>query len=246
VAIEGLVHDDRVDPAGGIMSVVRFPVAVGLTLGMLLAANLLANRVVPDYDVAVGLALVAGLTVVARGSGLTADELGLARRTWVSGLRWGGAAAVIVAAGYGIGAAIPAVRQAVADSPLPWQSTVVKALVVIPLATVIPEEFAFRGVLWALLRRESGQRAATAVSSALFGLWHVLPALAGGSANGSVSGVLGGGPGGTVLLVVGTVLFTGLAGVLFCELRARSGSLLAPILLHWAVNGLGELLLLVA
>lgn len=223
---------------------VRFPVAISLTLGVLLAANVLANRVVPDADVIVGLTLVAGLTAVARSSGLTADDLGLARRTWGSGLRWGGAAALIVAAGYGIGAAIPAVRQAVADSPLSWQATVVKALVVIPLATVIPEEFAFRGVLWGLVRRESGQRTATVVSSALFGVWHVLPALAGGAANESVTGVLGGGPGGTALLVVGTVLFTGLAGGLFCELRIRSGSLLAPMLLHWAVNGVGELILL--
>jgi len=210
---------------------------------MLVCANFLTNRVVPNADVVVGLALVAGLAAVARGSGLTADDLGLARQTWWSGLRWGGAAAGIVAVGYGIGAAIPAVRQAVTESTLPWQSTVVKAVVVIPFATVIPEEFAFRGVLWALLRRESGQRVATAVSSVLFGFWHVLPALAGGAANESVTGVLGGGP---VLLVVGTVVFTGLAGVLFCELRVRSGSLLAPVLLHWAVNGLGELLLLVA
>jgi membrane protease YdiL (CAAX protease family) len=36
-------------------------------------------------------------------------------------------------------------------------------------------------------------------------------------------------------------LFTAAAGVLFCELRRRSGSLLAPIGLHWAVNGLGVL-----
>jgi membrane protease YdiL (CAAX protease family) len=125
---------------------------------------------------------------------LTADDLGLARQTWWSGLRWGDAAAGIVAVGYGIGAAIPAVRQAVTESTLPWQATVVKAVVVIPLATAIPEEFAFRGVLWALLRRKSGQRVATAVSSALFGFWHVLPALAGGAANESVTGVLGGGP----------------------------------------------------
>ena len=68
---------------------------------------------------------------------------------------------------------------------------------------------------------------------------------AAGAANASVTGVLGAGPGGTMLLVVGTVLFTGIAGVVFCELRRRSGSLLAPILLHWAVNGFGELLLLV-
>lgn len=224
--------------------VARFPIAFALTLGLLVAANVLANRVVPGADVLVGLALVAGLAAVAWGSGLTADDVGLARRTWGSGLRWGGAAAAIVAVGYGIAASIPAVREAVADSSASWGATVVKALVVIPLATVIPEEFAFRGVLWGLLRRESGQRVATAVSSALFGVWHVLPALAGGAANDSVSGVLGGGPGGNVLLVVGTVVFTGIAGVVFCELRRRSGSLLAPILLHWAVNGFGELLLL--
>lgn len=152
----------------------RFPVAFGLTLGLLVAANVLANRVVPGADVLVGLALVAGLAVVAWGSGLTTDDVGLARRTWGSGLRWGGAAAAIVAVGYGIAASIPAVRDAVAASSASWGATVVNALVVIPLATVIPEEFAFRGVLWGSLRRESGQRAATVVSSALFGVWHVL------------------------------------------------------------------------
>ncbi|MEP6561434.1 MAG: CPBP family intramembrane glutamate endopeptidase, partial [Nakamurella sp.] len=36
------------------------------------------------------------------------------------------------------------------------------------------------------------------------------------------------------------------AGVLFCELRARSGSLLAPALAHWAVNGLGVIFLQLA
>src|SRR5690349_19248949 len=127
------------------MAVVRFPVAIGLTLGLMVAANLLANRVVPDADVLVGLALVAGLAGVAWGSKLTADDVGLARGTWGSGLRWGGAAAGIVAVGYAIAAAVPVVREAVTGSALPWQSTLVKALVIIPLATVVPEEFAFRG-----------------------------------------------------------------------------------------------------
>ncbi|MGS0686429.1 CPBP family glutamic-type intramembrane protease, partial [Nakamurella sp. GG22] len=88
--------------------------------------------------------------------------------------------------------------------------------------------------------------AATAVSSVLFGLWHVLPALGGGAANESVSGVVGGGTGGSVFLVVGTVLFTTAAGVVFGVLRDRSDSLLAPIGLHWAVNGIGELWLQLA
>jgi membrane protease YdiL (CAAX protease family) len=37
------------------------------------------------------------------------------------------------------------------------------------------------------------------------------------------------------------VLFTAAAGCLFCELRRRSGSLLAPMGLHWATNALGYL-----
>ena len=45
-------------------------------------------------------------------------------------------------------------------------------------------------------------------------------------------------PAGTVLA---TVLFTAGAGVVFCELRRRSGSILAPAGLHWAVNGLSVL-----
>ena len=38
-----------------------------------------------------------------------------------------------------------------------------------------------------------------------------------------------------------TVAFTALSGVVFCELRRRSGSLLAPASLHWAANGLSLL-----
>lgn len=223
----------------------QFPAALGLTVATIASANVVGHLVLPDSDIAVGAAMVGGLTVVARASDLGADDLGLARRTWGSGLRWGGVAAAIVAAGYGLAAAVPAVRDAAAGGTETWSSALLKALVVIPLATVIPEEFAFRGVLWGLLRRESGRRVATAVSSALFGLWHVLPAFGGGAANESVTGVVGDGTVGVVLRVAGTVLFTGLAGVLFCELRARSGSLLAPVLLHWAVNGLGELFVLV-
>ena len=44
-----------------------------------------------------------------------------------------------------------------------------------------------------------------------------------------------------VRVVAGTVAFTILAGIVFAELRRRSGSLLAPAGLHWATNGLGVL-----
>ena len=37
------------------------------------------------------------------------------------------------------------------------------------------------------------------------------------------------------------VLATGAAGFVFTWLRKRSGSLIAPIALHWSLNGLGAL-----
>lgn len=230
---------------------VRLRSLLGLTLGTIVSANLLGNRIAPTADAFVRLGMVGGLAATARAGDLGAADLGLSRRVRCAGLRWGGISAAVVAAGYDLAAAIPAVRDVTVreithDSARCWSAGVVKALVVIPLVTVLPEEFAFRGVLLGLLRRAGGRRTATIVSSAIFGLWHVLPSLGGdGAANESVAGVIGDGPAGTLFRVIGTVIVTGLAGVVCCELRDRSGSLLAPVLLHWAINGFGELFLLV-
>jgi membrane protease YdiL (CAAX protease family) len=213
--------------------------AIGFTLLALVVANIVVNRVAPGWGPTVLLALVGALAAISRLAGLTVDELGLARRTWGRGLRWGAAAAAVVAAGYLVALAFPAVRDAVTPAEeAAWGEVLSHSLVVIPLGTVLGEEFAFRGVLWSLLRRAGGQWFATLVSSALFALWHVLPALGGSAANDVVTGAVDGGNGDALLVAV-TVGFTGLAGILLCELRVRTGSLLAPILLHWAVNGLG-------
>jgi membrane protease YdiL (CAAX protease family) len=72
-------------------------------------------------------------------------------------------------------------------------------------------------------------------------LWHVLPSLGLAGDNEAIGSAVGKGTSGEAISVLGTVAFTGLAGVVFCELRRRSGSLLAPAGLHWAVNGLGVL-----
>jgi uncharacterized protein len=45
---------------------------------------------------------------------------------------------------------------------------------------------------------------------------------------------------------VAAVCFTALAGVALCWLRLRSGSMLAPFLAHWTVNGLGVIVTLLA
>lgn len=215
---------------------------VAVAVACLVAANVLAHRIMPGAPAAVAAGLVVAMVAVAQGSALTADELGLGRGTRARGLRWGAVAAAVVVLVCAVVLLVPALRDRVAPSERTWAGVAVQVLVVVPLLTVIPEELAFRGVTLALLRRYAGMRVATLVSSALFGLWHVLPALGGGPANETVAGALGQGPAGLAARVAGTVVVTFLAGLLLCALRAGSDSLLAPVGLHWAANGAGIVL----
>jgi uncharacterized protein len=68
-------------------------------------------------------------------------------------------------------------------------------------------------------------------SSALFGLWHVLPTISALRAN-----ELAGGTAERAAAVAAAVVVTGVAGALLCWLRLRTGSLLAPVLVHVATN----------
>ena len=105
------------------------------------------------------------------------------------------------------------------------------------LLTAIPEEFAFRGVLLGSALKRWGPRRASLVTSVLFGLWHIAPTLHTMSDNhvfrGEASSVAG-----QVLLVLGAIVVTFVAGLVFCWLRLRSGSLVAPVMAHVATNGL--------
>jgi len=216
--------------------------AVVAVIVILAAVNVVDVRV-PHAALVVGPACAALLLWLARLAGLSWAELGLGPGTWRSGLRWAGAVIAVVAVVLAAGAALPLTRAAFRDSRyhLDLAQALLTAFVLIPLGTVLLEEVAFRGVLWGLFRRLRGTVAATAASSALFGVWHVLPSLGLAASNEAVGGAVGTGRPGQEVTVLGTVLFTAAAGVVFCELRRRSGSLLAPAGLHWAVNGLSVL-----
>jgi membrane protease YdiL (CAAX protease family) len=81
-------------------------------------------------------------------------------------------------------------------------------------------------------------------TSGLFGLWHILPSLGVADTNRGVSQAVGGG--GSALVVVGTVALTTIGGLVFGELRRRSGSVVSSAGAHWATNALGILFGLVA
>lgn len=188
-----------------------------------MAAVRVWNRVGPGWAqpftgpvAAVALVLVGGV------AGLSWEELGLdlSRGGWFAAAAVG---SVVVA--YGVGLLIPVTRRAFHDPRYrePLRSAALTALVSVPLVTVLVEEVAFRGVLWGLIARVGGPVWASGVTALLFGLWHL----------GSRADAARGRP---VLL---PVVFTTLAGVVFAALRYWGGGLLAPIALHWAVNGLG-------
>ncbi len=218
----------------------------------LLVAGLAALNVA-DNLVSVGLwlapfaALV--LLILARRSGLSWAQLGLARDKVRAGAIWAAGAIAAVALIYLAGVLLPVTRPAFLDARYHFgvAGALVSALVVIPVGTILLEEVAFRSVLWGMLARHMPTWRVLVTSSVLFGLWHVLPSMHLASANRGVGEAMSGaGASAGILVVLGTVAFTTLGGVVAGELRRRSGSLLASAGMHWATNGLGVLFGLIA
>ncbi len=183
---------------------------------------------VPLNACATGAALSA-----AAASGLTATDIGVGRGAWRlgrPGSRWAAAAA----AGWLLVAVLPAARPLLGDkriAGLDGRGVTYQALVRIPVGTVIWEETAFRGVLQAALRRVLHERAAIAVTSGVFGLWHIRPTMQALRTNGladdrkhAAAGTCAG------------VLTTAAGGALLSWLRDRSRGLAAPMALHLVTN----------
>jgi uncharacterized protein len=222
----------------------RLTLIFGAVVAILAAVNV-ADKFGPHHTGLVAGPIVAlALVLIARRAGLSWHDLGMSRRTLVPGLRYAVGAVGVVAVVYTIGAAVPATRVAFHDVRyhLHPGAALLTAFVIVPLGTVLLEEVAFRSVLLGLVHRHRGATWASITSSVLFGLWHVLPSLRLAQVNQAVGATLGVGATGRVLAILGAVAFTAVAGLLLCELRRRSGSLLAAAALHWATNGLGLLI----
>lgn len=153
---------------------------------------------------------------------LTRAPLGLRPPALSAGVRWGSAAAGVVAVGVAAAAVHPRVRAAMADREVPDPPVRWLALD-IPVGTVWSEEAAYRGALASVAADAFGQRGGRLVQAAAFGLSHIHDARVAGES------------------VVPIVLVTGAAGWLFGWLAHRSGSLAAPMLAHLATNEAGAI-----
>lgn len=162
----------------------------------------------------------AGLGMVLVAS--TGTPLGLRPPALWRGLSSGLAVLGAVAGAVTASTAAPTVRRAMNERELPG-SAGLWLLVRIPMGTVWPEEAAYRATLGTVAARAVGPTLGRVVQAAAFGLSHLA---------------------GARDPVGGTVLVTGVAGWAFGWLHDRSGSLVAPMLAHLAINEAGAVAVL--
>lgn len=220
----------------------RIYVDVALVVVVLACANLIAHFTTPWAGVATVPAAAVALVAMLRFNGLGWADLGLGRDQWKSGAAYALAATALVVTVIAAGVLLPATRPMFMNNRYATISgALVASMIVIPLQTVIPEELAFRGVLHGALNRAWGFRGVALAGSLLFGLWHIATSLGLTSGNVGFTRLFGGGVVGMLAGVTSAVIATAVAGLVFSWLRRRSGSLIAPIALHWSLNGLGAL-----
>jgi CAAX protease family protein len=205
----------------------------------LVIGNILSNRVMPAATYVPTNLVTAAVVVFVAGRLVTPYDMGMTK--WASGARWGIAVTLVGLGFYLVALATPGFDDLFHDRRVTGgvAHLFYEVFVRIPLGTVLLEEIAFRGALPAVFAKHVSTFRAVVIASALFGLWHVLPSLNLADVNPVFEGLLGTGfagkLGGVAIAVVGTFLL----GLWMCFLRYRSGSILAPIIVHFASNAGG-------
>ena len=202
-----------------------------------LGYSVVLNRVIPARaHIAANLAVSAGAVLAARAAGASWSDLGLAPADVGRGARAGAAAGALVLLGTTALVAAPQTRprfeaaRHVHEHPNPLFELALR----IPIGTALSEELLFRSAALAAFGRHGSPRRAIALSSVVFGLWHVLPTF--DARRGADPSTRLADPA-TRREIAATVGLTTLAGVLFGALRRVSGSVVAPAFAHAAVNG---------
>jgi membrane protease YdiL (CAAX protease family) len=172
-----------------------------------------------------------GLFGVYKLAGLGLTDIGLSREQLGSGFKYGIVAIGLISVVF---VSIFLIDRNVFTDKRYDQSlhtAIISALFFLPLQTVLFEEIAFRGIMPAILKKfNPAYWFALVISSLLFGLWHILSA-----PHGSLAGVV---TQSNLLIVAAVFIATATAGAILYILRYKSGSLVAPIMVHWFVNGL--------
>jgi membrane protease YdiL (CAAX protease family) len=212
-----------------------------VSLGMITLASVSEGSSRRCLSAAVNLLSSATIVVLAIRGGVPLEEQGLSPKSTKCALRLGGIASVPVALAMISGARIRSLRDLYrpeALSPVPFKTVLAESLLRVPFITALPEELIFRGGLLALASRATSTCRAAALTSLLFGLFHIAPTLSrirGGSVLRQQARIP------VWARVLSNVIVTALAGLALARLRFRSRSIMAPWLVHSTANASGIL-----
>lgn len=116
-----------------------------------------------------------------------------------------------------------------------------EATIRVPFGTALIEEVLFRGVLLGLLLQQNSLIVAIIISAVIFGLWHIFPTIAMLEDNKILARANKDLKKRKYGSIVGIVLITASAGLVFAWLRIIANSIVAPWLVHWSINSSGML-----
>lgn len=216
-------------------------------IGALTAANIALNRMVPhgrSREIPANLAAAAMMLVFATDRGSAKRSLAYitrnSRRGVVAGMALGAPIGTVLTAA----AFVPATRRFFHDDRIAGVEAAAASyqfFARIPIATALCEEVIFRIAVPAVLARRRSALESELLAAALFGLWHVLPSIDRLHTNPGTASVHGQSPMRQAGIVGATVGGTAVAGFGLSKLRDASGSIIAPIIAHAAINGGGFL-----
>jgi membrane protease YdiL (CAAX protease family) len=236
----------------------RLAQVAGLTAALVIYGNaksfwdlvvLQSSAAGSTFGVGAGIALV--LTILVGALLLQTDlaKLGLSGGSLHASLRLGvliGGTLALASAVLIVGGSLAARKLGLAlqdftpSAEVPWGPLLWRAILLIWVDTVIPEELAFRGALLLALHEHHpasipsrtgsyrsewlnvvrvARRPAVLISSLAFAAWHIVVVLQDGEHN--------------LPTVLGKLALIGVGGIVFCGLRLTSGNLLAPVVGHW-------------
>ena len=215
---------------------------LSLMVLILLYGTVLARLVPRRYHMLLNLGIAMVAITLGFGFGLTPKDMGIAITTITSGILIAVAASLIILVATLIIAVIPPLRRYFLGDNLSNASgklIAFEAGIRIPFSTALIEEVLFRGVLLGLLLSHHSSIVALLYASVVFGLWHIFPTIATLEQNDATVKAIANKKHRKYAGVVGTVIITGVAGLLFGYLRILANSIIAPWLVHWTINASG-------
>ena len=214
-------------------------------LAGLAAANVVLNRLVPpgrSHEIPAHLATAGAFSALAWDARAPSGLHESLTRNPRGGITVGLGVGLPIGIGITLAAFVPATRRFFHDERISGadaDAATYQLFARIPIATALCEEVIFRGAIPAVLRRRRSALETEVIASALFGLWHILPTYDRMHTNPGTAAMHKDSVTRQLAVIGGTVGATSVAGLALAKLRDISGSILAPVLVHAAINGGG-------